>query len=171
MQLSTITLAGALLAATAKAADASEAAFLTAFVSDFNENKKSYIGFLATAKDVPSVVTKLAQEISTYTDDSYTTLLDQSGLDINSLQDYATNLPWYSRIQAAAGGSAGGSTGGSDMTDGPSTEAASSEASSKASSSAKSASSTKASSSSSGGAAPFYAPAGVVFGAIAVALM
>lgn len=167
MQLYTITLAGALLAATAKAADTSEAAFLTAFVSDFNENKKSYIGFLATAKDVPSVVTKLAQEISTYTDDSYTTLLDQSGLDFNSLQDYATNLPWYSRIQAAAGGSAGGS----DMTDGPSTEAASSEASSKASSTAKSASSTKASSSSSAGAAPFYAPAGVVFGAIAVALM
>lgn len=163
MQLSTITLAGALLAATAKAADASEAAFLTAFVSDFNANKKSYIGFLATAKDVPSVVTQLAKEISTYTDDSYTTLLDQSGLDFNSLQSYATNLPWYSRIQAAADGSAGGS----DMTDAPS----GSSAGSSASSSAKSESSTEASSKSSAGAAPFYAPAGVVFGAIAVALL
>lgn len=163
MQLSTITLAGALMAATAKAADASQAAFLTAFVSDFNENKKSYIGFLATAKDVPSVVTQLAQQISTYTDDSYTTLLDKSGLDFTSLQNYATNLPWYSRI--ADGGSGAGSDSGST---GPSTEAANSASSASASGSQ---SSSHASSSSSAGAASFYAPAGVALGAIAVALM
>ena len=51
----------------------------------------------------------------TYTDDSYTTLLNDDSLNVSNLEAYATSLPWYSRIQADAGGkgSASGSASGS----------------------------------------------------------
>ncbi|KAK6205025.1 Seripauperin and TIP1 family-domain-containing protein [Scheffersomyces amazonensis] len=85
-----------------QAADQSDVNFLTAFVGDFKDHRGEYILYLATATNVPPEVTSLALEIATYTDDSYTTILDDPEIDISSLEAFATNLPWYTRIEAEA---------------------------------------------------------------------
>lgn len=98
------------------AADAEEVEFLTAFVSDYDDNKKQYVDYFMTATDIPKGLTKLAKEVITYTDDSYTTLLDSDDIDIDSLMSFAEELPWYSRLNldaAAASGSGSASTSGS----------------------------------------------------------
>ena len=96
----------------------------------------------------------------TYTDDSYTTLLNDDSLNVSNLEAYATSLPWYSRIQADAGGSGSGS--------GSAKSTASAE---KSSGSSASASSNAGGSSSKGGVSELVAPVGAVVGALAVALM
>lgn len=82
------------------AADQADVNFLTALVGDYDDNKKEYLKFIQTAKDVPAVLTKLALKVVTYTDDSYTTLLDGTDIDVTSLMSYATELPWYSRLES-----------------------------------------------------------------------
>lgn len=81
-------------------ANADEVAFVTALVSDYKAHPKDYINFIATATSVPAEVTHLAIKAATYKDDSYTTLL--STVDVGSLEDFATNLPWYSSRLADA---------------------------------------------------------------------
>lgn len=89
------------LLAVVQAVDQSDIAFVTALVSDYKSNPKEYINFIQTAQDVPAQVTHLAIKAATYTDDSYTTLLET--MDVSSLEAYAsTALPWYSRIVSAA---------------------------------------------------------------------
>ena len=89
------------LAATALAADAAEIEFLTVLVNDLKANEASYLGYVATATGVPAGVTALALEVQTYTDDSYTTLLDAGNIDVAAIEAFAKALPWYSRIEAA----------------------------------------------------------------------
>ncbi|GBL52566.1 putative beta-1,6-N-acetylglucosaminyltransferase [Candidozyma auris] len=128
----------------AQAADSEAVDFLTKLVSDYDDNKKQYLSFFHTASNVPEILTSIARNIPTYTDDSYTTLLDNSGVDVSSLMSYATNLPWYERIE-------GGSKSGSGSSSG---------------------SSSKASSSSAGGAGSVVmAPLGAVAGAVALVLL
>ncbi|SGZ58960.1 CIC11C00000003946 [Sungouiella intermedia] len=128
------------------AAEQSEVNFLTALVSDFNEHKTEYVSFIKTATGYPADLTHLAIEIRTYTDDSYTTLLDGDNINVESLMSYATNLPWYSRVAAAAGISA-------------------------ASGSASTTSSGSTSTSLGSGANKYIAPAGALLGGAALLLL
>lgn len=118
MKSFTLATVAAGLLAVAHAVDQSDIAFVTALVSDYKANPKQYINFIQTAENVPAEVTHLAIQAATYTDDSYTTLLNT--LDVTSLENYASSaLPWYSRIASAAaagddsGSSAATSTSGS----------------------------------------------------------
>lgn len=158
MKLSSV-IAGAHLAALGMAADQSEVDFLTALVSDYNDHKTEYFNFIRTATGYPPDLTRLAVEIRTYTDDSYTTLLDDGGLNGDSLMSYATNLPWYSRVAAAAGEDSGSGSGSSGSS------------ASSGSSSASSGSSSSSSPSLTGGSGKYVAPAGALVGAAAILLL
>ncbi|CAH2350338.1 repressed By RIM101 protein 2 [[Candida] railenensis] len=181
------TLLVATLAASVKAANSEDVAFLTALVSDYKGHGSDYLNFFGTASDVPGALSSLAQQVRTYKDDSYTTLLDNSDINIGELESYATNLPWYTRVASAAGitgdlaagetgsGSGSASATGSGSGSGSGSAAASvtsavSSATADSSSSA-SASSSAGSTSSGGAVSAAYAPLGVVLGAAAVALM
>lgn len=186
MKLS-LTLLAATLAATVKAAESQEIAFLTALVSDYKGHGGDYLNFFGTASDVPGALSSLAMQVRTYKDDSYTTLLDNSDINIGELESYATNLPWYTRVASAAGitgdlvaaetgagsGSASGSASATGSGSGSGSSAASiTSAGSSATAASSSASASHSGSSSSGGAgSAVYAPLGVVLGAAAVALM
>lgn len=93
----------ALTASLALAANEGDVAFLTALVTDFKANPKSYIDFLATANP-PAELTLLAFQVQTYTDDSYTTLLDDSNVDVGELKSFALKLPWALRLDTGNGG-------------------------------------------------------------------
>lgn len=149
MQFSAVLLTA--FAAAVSAANLDDVAFLTALVSDYDDHKKDYIAFFQTARSVPGELTKLAIEVVTYTDDLYTTLLDDSSIDVSSLKNYATNFPWYSRLQAEAGesGSAASTDSGSSL----------------------SALSLAAGSSSAGSGASMLAPAGALLGAVGILLL
>lgn len=151
MKISSI-VAGAQLAALGMAADQSEVDFLTALVSDYDSHMTEYFNFIRTATGYPPELTRLAIEIRTYTDDSYTTLLDD-GLNGDALMSYATNLPWYSRVAAAAGQDGGSGSGSSG------------------SASADSGSSHASSDSATGGSGKYVAPAGALVGAAAILLL
>lgn len=99
MRFTSVLLFGTFLA-TSLAASEQEVNFLEAFVSDYNNNKMQYVKYFLTATGVPPQVTLLAKQVVTYTDDSYTTLLDNSDLQVGSIMSFATNLPWYLRIEA-----------------------------------------------------------------------
>lgn len=156
----TVSLSLLLSSLVASEAASSDVQFLTALVGDYQDHKTDYIKFFATAKDVPGDLSTLATKVLTYTDDSYTTLLNDDSLNVSNLEAYATSLPWYSRIQADAGGKGSGS--------GSAKSTASAE---KPSGSSASASSTAGGSSSKGGVSELVAPVGAVVGALAVALM
>lgn len=156
----TVSLSLLLSSLVASEAASSDVQFLTALVGDYQDHKTDYIKFFATAKDVPGDLSTLATKVLTYTDDSYTTLLNDDSLNVSNLEAYATSLPWYSRIQADAGGKGSGS--------GSAKSTASAE---KSSGSSASASSTAGGSSSKGGVSELVAPVGAVVGALAVALM
>ncbi|CAI5755832.1 unnamed protein product [Candida verbasci] len=92
------------------AANEQDVAFLTALVNDFQSHRADYLRFLQTATGVPSQLETFATKVITYQDDSYTTLLDNSDFDVTTLENFATGLPWYTRIEANAGGAASGSS-------------------------------------------------------------
>ncbi|EMG48746.1 hypothetical protein G210_0647 [Candida maltosa Xu316] len=159
------------------AADQSQVDFLTAFVGDFQDHKTEYVKYFATAQGIPPELSTLATQVLTYTDQSYTTLLDNDNLDVNNLISYASGIPWYTRIQAeiangsgSPSGSASETAGASASANGNSVTSATSKATSAASSVASSATST-GSSTSHAGSANIIAPVGAIVGALAVALM
>ena len=98
MKLSTVASVSSIFVASAHAANSEQVAFLTALVEDFKDHKGDYLKFYQTASDVPGVLTSLVKQVGTYKDDSYTTLLDDSAINVGSLSSFATNLPWYTRI-------------------------------------------------------------------------
>ncbi|CAH6722653.1 repressed By RIM101 protein 2 [[Candida] jaroonii] len=73
--------------------------FLTGLVNDYKSHTADYLKFIQTADSVPAALTSLAVQVATYTDDSYTTLLADSDINVSSLKAFATELPWYSRIE------------------------------------------------------------------------
>lgn len=73
--------------------------FLTGLVNDYKSHTKDYLNFIQTADSVPAALTSLAIQVATYTDDSYTTLLDDDDINVSSLKAFATELPWYSRLE------------------------------------------------------------------------
>ncbi|KAG7665809.1 TIR3 [[Candida] subhashii] len=107
---STISLSAAalLLSATSgvQAADQAEVNFLTALVDDYQAHKTEYIKFLATATSIPLELATIATQVLTYTDHSYTTLLDNPDLDFGKVESFASELPWYTRLELEADGSA-----------------------------------------------------------------
>lgn len=87
----------------------SDVAFFTALVGDFKSNSGPYLGFIATGGvAVPTAIMKYAPQFKTITDDSYTTLLTNSDVNISELRSFASELPWYSRIVAEEGATATG---------------------------------------------------------------
>ena len=154
MKLSTVASVSSIFVASAHAANSEQVAFLTALVEDFKDHKGDYLKFYQTASDVPGVLTSLVKQVGTYKDDSYTTLLDDSAINVGSLSSFDTNLPWYTRIASEVGIS----------------DADSGSKSSKAESSSASKTSSE-SSSTSGGAGKMALPVGAIVGAAAVALM
>ncbi|RLV95481.1 hypothetical protein JA1_001024 [Spathaspora sp. JA1] len=105
MKASTIITPTIALATAAQAATPSpqDVEFLTALVHDFQDHKTQYFQFFATATAVPADLAPLATHVLTYTDDSYTTLLQETSINIPHLQSYVTKLPWHTRIQFDAG--------------------------------------------------------------------
>lgn len=189
MKLSAIA-ASTALAISGVRADADDT-FITALVSDYANHQTQYFSFLMTATGYPSDLTKLALEVTKYTDDGYTTLLDSSQVD--ELRSYVTNFPWYSsRLEAVATATGSGSestadsdssaaagsgaSSGASATSGSGSGSASASSGSKSASSSKAASSSAASSSagssSAGGAgAAVIAPVGAILGAAALVLL
>ncbi|CAK9437336.1 uncharacterized protein LODBEIA_P17140 [Lodderomyces beijingensis] len=90
-------------AALAETLDQTEIRFLTALVGDYQAHRTDYIRFFATATGIPAALSTLATQVLTYTDDSYTTI---QNVDVSALASYATNIPWFTRIAAEAGGAA-----------------------------------------------------------------
>ncbi|RCK62848.1 hypothetical protein Cantr_09460 [Candida viswanathii] len=157
--------------------------FFTALVGDYQDHKTEYIRYFATAQDVPDQLKTIATQVLTYTDDSYTTLLENESLNVPELESYATELPWYSRLEEAAGGDASGAASASETGSGSGSASAtrsgsaSGSATSNAASASESGSSSATSSASAtttsaaGNANGIIAPVGAALGALAVALM
>lgn len=83
---------------------AEEIMFFTNLVSDVNNNGADYFMFLRTANiDIPKIFGSLANEVRTYSDDSYTTMLDDPDFDFSSLANWVTHLNWYSDRLAVSG--------------------------------------------------------------------
>lgn len=136
--------------------------FLTKLVNDYKDHTGDYFNFIRTAKSVPNQFSALATQVGTYTDDSYTTMLNS--VDIEPLEEFATEFPWYSsRLEVA------------DDDDSDKSSEADSEATTSGSSSESSESSgddsDSESESSTGGVGSLAAPVGAVLGAIGVALL
>ncbi|EDK47137.1 predicted protein [Lodderomyces elongisporus NRRL YB-4239] len=106
-----------------------EVVLLTRLVSDVATNANEYIHFFETQTQVPIPLNLIGtlRQITTYTDDSYTTLAENLAL-MGSVESLVTVLPWYeSRIVSGDGdgkvlslsdvgsvsGSASGSSGSS----------------------------------------------------------
>ncbi|GMM31793.1 hypothetical protein DAMA08_045380 [Martiniozyma asiatica (nom. inval.)] len=115
-----------------------------ALFNDINSNFNEYLSYIQaqTDADVTGLL-GLYAEAQTYTDDSYTTLVDEAQLA--TISAFATGLPWYSsRIETAL--EAGATTAVASSTE---TAASSSSAEASSSSAEASSSSAEASSSSS----------------------
>lgn len=70
--------------------------FLTQLVSDVRANGADYFMFLRTADvDIPSYFGSLAAMVFSYSDDSFTTLLEDPDFPISSIEEFATRLDWY----------------------------------------------------------------------------
>ncbi|EDK36014.2 predicted protein [Meyerozyma guilliermondii ATCC 6260] len=68
---------------------------LSKLVSDVKANPQEYLSYIQTATaSIPEDLTPLALQVRTYTDDSFTTLLDSS--QKSEISAFATGLPWYS---------------------------------------------------------------------------
>lgn len=94
-----------ILAQIVQAADSSDVAFFTRLVNDAQNHQQDYVKYMKTAtEDVPSDFTSIAKEIQTYRDDSYTTLIDADHINMNQLESFASQLPWYSKRLAGGGG-------------------------------------------------------------------
>lgn len=146
MQLSKLAVVAALAAST-QAADewTTEIPFITAFVADLKGNINDYLGLIASGSSIPPVLLSLYQEISSYTDDSYTTLIE-SDFPITALQGFVTGLPWYetrlsAELAAVATAAAETSSSAAESSSAAPTTSASSSAAKESSSAASSASS------------------------------
>lgn len=106
--------------ALASLATAQEAAIVTGLLGDISGHLNQYLSYIqAGSQTLPSGVLELYQEVQTYTDDSYTTLLSQ--LDFSAVSTFATALPWYSSrletiFEAAATGDSGSSSASATST-------------------------------------------------------
>ena len=77
----------------------SDVKFLTKLVGDVLRHDLDYVRYYATGSLAPQA-TSLISRLSSYTDDSYTTLIDNSQIQVDSLRSIVTWLPWGSRIQS-----------------------------------------------------------------------
>ncbi|ODV74740.1 SRP1/TIP1 family protein CYBJADRAFT_161237 [Cyberlindnera jadinii NRRL Y-1542] len=113
---------------------------LNAIVSDLAQHSSEYLQQVASGNIPPAELLSLAQQVQTYTDDSYTTLYSE--VDMGEVTSYVTGLPWYSsRLETYFGADAAVATDD---------ESASASASESASASASGSESESASASASG---------------------
>lgn len=78
--------------------------FFTNLVSDVSSNAADYFFFLRTANmDIPKAFGSIANQVRSYTDDSYTTLLEDPDFEFSSLANFVTNLDWYTERLAVSG--------------------------------------------------------------------
>lgn len=147
-----------------KADDSDDVHFLTQLVNDYKLHTGEYASFIRTAKSIPNQFSSLAVQVATYTDDSYTTLLDKDNMDIDDLEDFASEFPWYTRLDVGGDGSDDeGSASGAGS--GSTTSGSSSETSDGSDSDSED------SSSSTDGVRALVAPLGAVLGAVGIALL
>ena len=131
---------------------------VVAMFNDIHSNLGQYASLASTESSAMAQFIPLYAQAQTYTDESYTTLVNSALYQ--SISEFVTALPWYSsRIEpqlaasgasqtASASGSASSSASGSASGSASKSESASSKASSKSSSGSKSGSSSAAESSS-----------------------
>ncbi|ODV87322.1 hypothetical protein CANARDRAFT_174389 [[Candida] arabinofermentans NRRL YB-2248] len=112
---------------------------LTAIKGDIDGNLVQYVSYISAhpGAEVNSLLA-LYEAAVTYTDTSYTTLVNDD--ELNAISSFATALPWYTRIEAEVGGAS--ST--VESTSSSSSEAATSSAVETTSSSAEASSSSSA---------------------------
>lgn len=132
MQLSLITLA-TLTSLVVAENNPEQVAAITGLYGDIKGHFSDYLSYIQGGHSLPNGLLNLYQEVQTYTDDSYTTLLGD--VDYGSLENFAEGLPWYSsRLEtyfAAATGEPESSAAASSSAP-SSSEPASSEAASSA---------------------------------------
>lgn len=69
---------------------------VTRVVQDAQQRRGKYINFFTTYEgQIPPEVTSFANDVTTYTDDSYTTMFDNGGIRYDVFESVATELPWY----------------------------------------------------------------------------
>lgn len=147
-----------LLSVAAMIASANAEDLVVAMFNDIHSNLGQYASLASTESSAMAQFIPLYAQAQTYTDESYTTLVNSALYQ--SISEFVTALPWYSsRIEpqlaasgasqtASASGSASSSASGSASGSASKSESASSKASSKSSSGSKSGSSSAAESSS-----------------------
>ncbi|GME74596.1 unnamed protein product [Ambrosiozyma monospora] len=111
-------------ATTQAALSSEEAGALNILFQDINENRDEYQSYIVANTEVafPTTLVQIYTAMTTYTDDSYTTLFaDLPDDQVTSIEQLVTALPWYSTrllpeivsefagASAAASGSASGS--------------------------------------------------------------
>lgn len=67
---------------------------LNALVADLAGHSSEYLQQVASGNIPPADLLALAQQVKTFTDDSYTTLYPE--VDMGEVSAYVTGLPWYS---------------------------------------------------------------------------
>ena len=147
-----------LLSVAAMIASANAEDLVVAMFNDIHSNLGQYASLASTESSAMAQFIPLYAQAQTYTDESYTTLVNSALYQ--SISEFVTALPWYSsRIEpqlaasgasqtASASGSASSSASGSASGSASKSESAPSKASSKSSSGSKSGSSSAAESSS-----------------------
>lgn len=75
----------------------SDAKFLTDLVGDVQNHELQYLQYFITGSLAPQA-TSLIYRISSYTDDSYTTLIKNSQIQVDSLRSIVSSLPWHERV-------------------------------------------------------------------------
>lgn len=73
---------------------ADEDAVLSVILQDIESYQSDYLSYIQEGHAVPSGVLQVYQQITTYTDDSYTTLYSQ--IDESAVATFITGVPWYS---------------------------------------------------------------------------
>lgn len=103
---------------------AQEAAALTGLYGDISGHISEYLSYVQDGNSLPNGLLNLYQEVQTYTDDSYTTLL--SSVDFGQISSFVTGLPWYSsRLETIFAEATGGSDGSSGSGSGSGSQTAS----------------------------------------------
>lgn len=103
-------------------ASASADDILTRLVLDFKANPKDYLNYINTATaSIPEDLTSLALQVRTYTDDSYTTLLDSK--QIGQVLSFISDLPWHTRLEDSENAANASGSDGATLSAAPSVTA------------------------------------------------
>lgn len=117
MKASSILSTAAIAAVASADLSSQEVEALNVLFEDINSNRDQYVSYLASATGVsfPTDLINIYTQMTTYTDDGYTSLFATIGKsEIDGISALATKLPWYSSrlvpefVSAEAGAQASG---------------------------------------------------------------